>query len=183
MYKYENKNDEDEEDEKYKLNIIEEEPWNDRIEQYIWDKQKEAKEKSKQQHEKGNKNKNMYYIFAIPPILIQATMTFVLPFVKNNDWVPQLAFMITTILTSIAAFMNYGEKYGINYSFEKDYETIVSMIHQKMSSSRKFRGPADIFTTEIRLRMEFLNHEAPNVDSNSNSKFKSLYNYYKNLDL
>ena len=169
---------------------IEEEPWSDRIETYIWDKQKEARFKSKEQLIEGGKNKKLYYILALPIGIIPLIMTFAVPLLEpgtNKEWIPQFFFMFTSILGFIAGFMNYGEKYGTNYAFSKDYQIIVSMIQLEMSRKKKYRRNADVFMNEIRLRMEFLNQESPNIEtffncdiSNGCCGFDNDYSHKKN---
>ena len=161
---------------------LEEEPWNDRTEMYIWGKQKDAIRESKKQKNEGDKNRQMFYIISIPSIVISAVMTFVVAIIdeEENRWVPPFFFMALTILSSITALMNYGEKYGTNYAFSKDYQTIVSMIQLEMTRKASFRRSADLFMNEIRLRMEFLNRESPNIIEKKNS---SRFNILKLFDI
>jgi hypothetical protein len=141
--------------------------WNERAETYIWEKQKEAFTESQKQEKEGDKNKNLFYVFTIPTIVIPLVMTFVVPLLEDGykEWVPQFFFMIVSVISAVSGFMNFGEKYGTNYGFAKDYQTIFSMIQLEMSLNRKVRRRVDNFMNEIRLRMEFLNQESPNVEN------------------
>lgn len=166
---------------------IEEEPWSERIEDYIWEKNKEAEKKSIEQKTEGDKNKIKFYIFSIPPIIVSAIITFFSNFIPDEyTWSIQLLSTFVTIGNSLALFLNYGDCYATNYAFEKNYQIITSMIKLEMSRKPNFRRAPDVFTNEIRLRMEFLNQEAPDI-----SKLKIcgvrededlLYKYYKKSD-
>ena len=166
---------------------IEEEPWTERIEDYIWEKKKEAEKKSDEQKRAGDKNRNKFYFISIPPIVVSAILTFFANFIPEDyNWSIQLLSTFVTIGNGLALFLNYGDKYATNYAFEKDYQTIVSMIKLEMARKPKYRRVPDVFSNEIRLRMEFLNQQAPEISkinfcSESRTE-DSLYAYYKKND-
>jgi len=167
---------------------IEEEPWNERIEGYIWEKKKEAEKKSDEQKIEGDKNRTKFYIFSIPPIVVSAILTFFSNLIPGEyGWSIQLLSTFVTIGNALALFLNYGDRYATNYAFEKDYQTIISMIKLEMARKPQYRRVPDVFSNEIRLRMEFLNQQAPEISkiticNNSIDTDDSLYRYYKKSD-
>jgi uncharacterized Tic20 family protein len=171
-----------------KYENIEEEPWNERIEDYIWEKKKEAEKKSDEQKIEGDKNRVKFYLVSIPPILVSAILTVFSNFIPHEyNWSIQLLSTFVTIGNGLALFLNYGDRYATNYAFEKDYQTIISMIKLEMARKQKYRRVPDVFSNEIRLRMEFLNQQAPEINkikfcSDSSINDDSLYRYYKKSD-
>jgi len=166
---------------------LEEEPWTERIEEFVWEKKKEAEKKSEEQKCEGDKNRNKFYLISIPPIVVSAFLTFFANFIPDEySWSIQLLSTFVTIGNGLALFMNYGDRYATNYSFEKDYQTIVSMIKLEMARKSKYRRVPDVFSNEIRLRMEFLNQQAPEISKislcSNSVEIDSLYTYYKKGD-
>lgn len=166
---------------------VEEEPWNERLEEYIWEKKKEAEKNSEEQKRAGDKNRNMFYLISIPPIVVSAFITFFANFIPEDyKWLIQLSSTFVTIGNGLALFLNYGDRYATNYAFEKDYQTIISMIKLEMARKPNYRRVPDVFLNEIRLRMEFLNSQSPEISKlnfcSNPSDEESLYIYYKKND-
>lgn len=168
--------------------MLEEEPWSERIEEYIWDVKRDAETRSENHKHEGDTAEFKYYLISIPPIVVSGLISFFGNFIPEEQiWVIQLLSMFVTVGNALALFLNYGDKSATHYAFEKSYQVIVSMINLEMSRSPKYRRVADVFTNEIRLRMEFLNQQAPEI-----SKFEccgrtsmpenSLYALYKKND-
>ena len=108
---------------------IEEEPWNERIEEYIWEKKKESEKKAEEQKIEGDKNVNKFYLISIPPIIVSAFISFGGTFITDEyTWILQLLSSFVTIWNALALLLNYGDRYATNYAYEKSYMTIASMI-------------------------------------------------------
>lgn len=144
---------------------LSEEPWSDEIERLVKHWRDYSIVMADQHENAGYKIKFNHNILGLPPIIIPITMTFIsqiLPTNNNSTNVFQgLMFLISGCTSALYKWLNLGERYSRHFSYSSRYNDITTAIDGELSRRRKFRRPADAFITEIRVKLDNLNHSAP----------------------
>jgi hypothetical protein len=115
--------------------------------------------------------KTRYYRLAIPSIIIPFVMTLVSQNLYTDNANPGhivdgVAFMLTSVLSGLTVFLRYGQTYEEHFQTSTRYVDIVNRIDSELARKRKFRTPSDVFITEMKCKIDFLNEDAPDLPGN-----------------
>jgi hypothetical protein len=75
-------------------------------------------------------------------------------------------FMVTSILSALGLFFNYGQISEEHFQTSTKYTDISNRIDSELARRRKFRTPSDVFITELKGRIESLGDNAPQLPGN-----------------
>ena len=147
-------------------NSVYEEPWTDTIEDLIKHWRSHAIKMSEMHENAGYYVKGKHNIFGLPPIIIPLTMTYVsqiLPEdqIRKDVIINGLMFLLSGLSGAVYKWLNLGEKYALHFQYSARYDDIITAIDTELSRQKKFRRPADVFITEIRCKIDNLNHTSP----------------------
>lgn len=142
--------------------------WTAELEELVKKWKDQTQKLSNIHQESGYVNRTRYYRLAIPSILIPFVMTLVSQnlYTGTNDTshiIDGVAFMVTSILSSLLLFFNYNQVSEMHFQTSSRYIDIINRIESELARISKFRTPSDVFITEIKSRIESLNDNAPNL--------------------
>jgi len=141
--------------------------WTVEIEELVKRWKDQIEKLSHVHQESGYINKTRFYRLTIPSILLPFIMTLVSQNINANKdpafIVDGVAFMITSILSSLILFFNYGQLSEIHFQTSARYNDISNRIESELARRRRFRTPSDVFITEIKCHIESLSDNAPSL--------------------
>lgn len=145
--------------------------WTTDIEELIKRWKDQTEKLSNVHQESGYINRTRYYRIAIPSILIPFVMTLVSQnlYTGTNDpshIVDGVAFMVTSILSSLGLFFNYNQISEEHFQISARYTDISNRIESELARRPKFRTPSDVFITELKGRIESLGDNSPTLPGN-----------------
>jgi hypothetical protein len=146
--------------------IVEEEPWNDNLEQYMMDFIYDAKRRSAQHESAGYYFKKLNTRWGLPLVLVPVVMSPVSLMIDKTDgaeYVQACAFMLSGLIAGVYSFFRYGEKLERHFGFAGRYGDVVTDIEAILVRGRQFRGPADVFSTKIKMVMDNLSLTEPTL--------------------
>lgn len=150
---------------------VHEEPWSEKSEKMMLKWRKQIDKLTEMQEKAGYYIKARYHYLSIPAITIPFLMTFLsqsVPIYTDEsreaiNITNGIMFMLTSIFTGLLAFFNYGQLYEKHFSFAARYQDLSGRIETVLTSNRKFRTPVDVFTTEIKCKLDSLNENSPKI--------------------
>jgi hypothetical protein len=74
----------------------------------------------------------------------------------QSEYINAGAFMLTGLIAGVYSFFRYGEKLERHFGFAGRYGDVVTDIEAILVKGRSFRGPADVFSTKIKMMMDNL---------------------------
>jgi hypothetical protein len=140
-------------------NVIAEEPWNDRIEHYMREFIQTAKKRNAQHESAGYHFKRLNTRWGLPLVLVPVIMSpvsLLIDGVDGGEYVQAAAFMLSGVIAGVYSFFRYGEKLEKHFGFAGRYGDVATDIEAILVRSREFRGPADVFSTKIKMVMDNL---------------------------
>lgn len=148
-----------------------EEPWTKETEKMLSRWRLQIDKLVNMQEASGYYIKKWYRRLSIPAIIIPFMMTFITQVIPTNDEISKqvviiiggVFFMITSSLTGLLAFYNYGQLYEKHFSYAARYDDLSGRIESVLTSGRKYRIPVDVFTTEIKCKLDSLNENSPKI--------------------
>jgi len=145
--------------------------WTEQIEQLVSRWKNQVEKLSHVHQESGYILKTRYYRLIIPSIILPFIMTLVSQniYAGDNDTshiIEGTAFMVTSALSALTLFFNYGQLYEQHFQFSARYSDIITRIDFELARRRKFRTPSDVFITELKCKIESLNDGAPSLPGN-----------------
>jgi hypothetical protein len=145
----------------------EESDWTDQIENLLNKWKSQVNKLSQIHQESGYVVKTRFYRMSIPSIVIPFLMTFLSQNIDENSQTMKLIngamFMMTSSLSALVMFFNYGTLFEQHFQYASRYSDIVTRIDSELARRRKFRTPSDVFVTEIKDRIENLNDGSPTI--------------------
>jgi hypothetical protein len=139
--------------------IIAEEPWNDKLEQYMRRFIQSAKNRNAQHESAGYYFKKLNTRWGLPLVLVPVIMSpvsLLIDEVDGGEYIQAGAFMLSGVIAGVYSFFRYGEKLEKHFGFAGRYGDVVTDIEAILIRSREFRGPADVFSTKIKMIMDNL---------------------------
>ena len=144
--------------------ITYEEPWTDDIEDLIKHWRSHAIKMSEMHENAAYYVKGKHNMFGLPPIILPLSMTFIsqiIPEEHTSTIVNGAMFLLSGLSGAVYKWLNLGEKYALHFQYSARYDDIITAIDTELSRQKKFRRPADVFVTEIRCKIDNLNHTSP----------------------
>ena len=139
---------------------IQEEPWNEALEQYMRRFIQTAKNRSQQHESAGYHFTVLNTRWGLPLVLIPVVMSpisLILGHVSpQSEYINAGAFMVSGIIAGVYTFFRYGERLERHFGFAGRYGDVVTDIEEILVKGRAFRGPADVFSTKIKMIMDNL---------------------------
>jgi hypothetical protein len=139
--------------------IIAEEPWNNKLEQYMREFIQSAKKRNAQHESAGYYFKKLNTRWGLPLVLVPVIMSpisLLIDEVDGGEYVQAAAFMLSGVIAGVYSFFRYGEKLEKHFGFAGRYGDVATDIEAILVKSREFRGPADVFSTKIKMVMDNL---------------------------
>jgi hypothetical protein len=145
--------------------------WTGEIEDLVKRWKDQIEKLSHVHQESGYINRTRFYRLAIPSILLPFAMVLVSQNLYNgtNDpahIVDGVAFMLTSILSSLGLFFNYNQVSEVHFQTSARYTDISNRIESELARRRRFRTPSDVFITELKCHIESLGDNAPQLPGN-----------------
>lgn len=145
-----------------------EEPWTEDIEKLVKSWREDAMKEVQKHQEEGDRVKRRHNYLGLPPILLPLAMTALSPFLDLDSTTGKMVtsgfFLISGLSSALYKWLDLGQLYEAHYSFSARYNDIVSTIDAELARQKNFRRSADAFVTEIKVKMEGLNRDAPNIE-------------------
>ena len=145
---------------------IPEEPWNDKLEKYMGEYIKTATVRATQHEAAGYYFKKLNTRWGLPLVLLPMTMSpvsLMIGDIPGGDMIKASAFMLSGMIAGVYSFFRYGEKLEKHFGFAARYSDVVTDIQAILVKGRQFRGPADVFSTKIRMIMDNLAQTEPTL--------------------
>ena len=139
--------------------IVPEEPWNDMLENYMRGFIQTAKHRSAQHEAAGYHFKTLNTRWGLPLVLVPVAMSPISLVIGSGlqaEYINAGAFMVTGLLAGVYSFFRYGEKLERHFGFAGRYGDVVTDIEAILIKGRAFRGPADVFSTKIKMLLDNL---------------------------
>ena len=146
------------------VSVVIEEPWNDVLENYMRCFTQTARKRSIQHEAAGYYFKDLNKRWGLPLVLLPVAMSpisLMLGASSESEYIKACAFMVTGLVAGVYSFFRYGEKLERHFGFSGRYADVATDIEAILVKGRTFRGPADVFSTRIRMVLDNLEFTAP----------------------
>lgn len=146
--------------------------WTNQLEDLVTKWRSQVEKLSHIHQESGYILKTRFYRLSIPSIVIPFIMVLISQLTPTcNQYEPTVIangfmFMITSGLSAMTMFFNYGFLYEQHFQYSARYNDIATVIDSELAKHRNFRTSSDVFITEVKCRIEALNDSAPNIPGN-----------------
>ena len=141
-----------------------EEPWNDQLEEYMLRFIQTAKIRSRQHERAGYYFKKLNTRWGLPLVLIPVAMSpisLMMGGSPEGEYTKAGAFLLSGLIAGVYSFFRYGEKLERHVGFAGRYTDAVTDIEAVLVKGSAFRGPADVFSTKIKMMMDNLTLTEP----------------------
>lgn len=108
-------------------------------------------------------NKRRHFATGLPTLVIP-TVFAPLTLVLTDKYISVGGFIATAIFSAVNSFLNYNQKYQKHLDYSARYADIITEIQYELAKQRKFRLAPDVFLTKIRLQLDHLKQNAPDVN-------------------
>jgi hypothetical protein len=146
------------------INVMEE-PWSEEMEQLVKHWRVHSIKMSELHEKAGYYVKSKHNIYGLPPIILPLTMSFVSQIIPDEEHtgtlVNGLMFLVSGLSGAVYKWLNLAEKYALHFQYSARYDDLITSIDSELSRQKRFRQPADTFITEIRCKIDNLNHTSP----------------------
>ena len=152
-------------------------PWSQEIEDFMVEWKNMCKLKSNLHSKAGYIYKKKNAQWGLPTILIPISMSPISIMIGHDACINELnwqtifnscAFLISGIFSGVYSFFKYGEKMEQFFNFSARYYDVVTEIEAELIKERKFRVPADVFITRIKMLIDNLFKTEPIIPSSLN---------------
>jgi hypothetical protein len=160
---------------------VSEEPWGEALETYMRGFSQQAKTRSTQHDSAGYHFKTLNTRWGLPLVLVPIIMSPISLMIDDSpigNYIKAGAFMFSGVIAGVFSFFQYGEKLEKHFGFAGRYADVVTDIEAILVKGRSFRGPADVFSTRIKMTMDNLALTEPNLPlfiRNDTSLLKHLH--------
>ena len=79
----------------------------------------------------------------------------------EGEYIKAGAFLISGLIAGVYSFFRYGEKLERHFGFAARYADVVTDIEAILVKGPAFRGPADVFSTKIKMMIDNLTLTEP----------------------
>ena len=149
--------------------IAVEEPWNEKIENLIHEWKDLCRTKAKQHELAGYDFKRKNTIWGLPPVIVPIIMSPLSAVLESEcdgqeiwkGYFTSTAFLIAGFFSGVYSFFGFGKKMEKHFSYSARYSDIVTEIEAEMIKETKWRIPADVFMTKIKMNIENLSGSEP----------------------
>ena len=108
-------------------------------------------------------NKRRHVVTGLPTLIIP-TIFAPLTLVLTDKYLSVGGFIATALFSAINSFLNYNQKYQKHLDYAARYADIITDIEYELAKQRKFRISPDVFLTKIRLKLDYLKQNAPDIN-------------------
>jgi hypothetical protein len=156
-----------------------EEPWNNRLENYIKHMRDVADSLSHLHEQTGYHFKKRKNWVGLPSVLIPIIMSPISLMLasensKSLPFVNAFCFMLTGIFTGVYSFFKYGEKMERHFAFSARYADIVTDIEAELIKERRLRVSSDVMTLKVKMSIDNLNNTSPVIPQNLLNKERKI---------
>lgn len=147
---------------------VNEEPWSVDLEHWVLYVRQIALTSMQEHDAEAYRLQRLHVLFGLPPVLVPLVMTFVSAVMGEWQYdyiVSSCLFLVSGISGALYKWMNLGELYTLHATFAARYYDLAMSIDAEMTRSRRFRRPADVFVTELRLNVQQMKVHAPALGS------------------
>jgi hypothetical protein len=143
-----------------------EEPWSEKNESLLMQWKTEILV-SKGLHEKaGYFCKRMRKYWAIPSIILPATMAPLSSVFADTDWIKYLnmvSFIGVAIIGGLDSFFKYATRKEKHFNHAARYGELMTSIQTELFKKKKFRTQCDVYMMQISMSYNLLNSTAPDI--------------------
>jgi len=140
------------------------EMWSDRLENRLINWLTDMK-KDQIAHNKASKRKKaLYRSLFIPSAIIPLVLGILTPYIEQQYMIIVAIFLcISSILTSINGFMNYGSVHQQHLHTEYQLAKLTKKVESILSEKKKDRSQAKLVMTKVRMEMDAIGLLAPDL--------------------
>lgn len=145
-------------------NILDVNNWTEQTEDYITNIKINCQKEAEHHDKAGYSAKKLYNIYALPAILVPLIAAPIQGTFKDDEWTTYFsmsALVVTSILTGVNSFFNYGSKMQKHFNFSGRYGDIVTDIEESLTKARNNRINSDVFIRTQKMKFDSLNLTAP----------------------
>lgn len=136
------------------------EPWNDKLENYVFKLRRTATIASKKHDAAGYHFKKRGMWFGLPTTIVPLVMAPVSLILGNtHPWalpISAAALLVSGLSSGIYDFFSYGEQVRDNFNCSAQWTILANEIDCEMIKDRKYRQQADVFTSRIQMKYDAL---------------------------
>lgn len=146
--------------------IQESDPWTKKLDKYASTMRTIALTKAYFHTETGHYYRMLEIKWGLPTVVVPAIfgpLVLMLSLHKEcndvyhvSDYVSSLGFIITGVTSAINGFFRFGNRSALHHMYSAKYSDIVTDIDVELARMKKFRLPADVFSTAIKIRFDNL---------------------------
>lgn len=143
-----------------------EEPWLEGTEELLFDMRNTCETVSAKHVSEGRRRRRHHHFYAIPSLLISATMAPVTSVSAGNQWMSSVevaAFVLIGCLGAMSTHMNHGAESERHFAFSTRYADLVTDIDTELARPREYREHVDTFVLRMKMTFDALNRAAPDV--------------------
>lgn len=155
-----------ERDEKQILSNRHEMPWNDDIEQLFQKWSIEIRALSAEHEKAGYVNKRKFGYCTLPNIflsLMMGALSGTLPESDNTRYITVTGFVVSGLLTTVSNHYKFGKKQQQHFDSATRFSEVATEIESELIKPPAFRLPADVFLTRVKMIIDQLKRNAPNM--------------------
>tara|TARA_Y100000389_G_scaffold205112_1_gene263365 strand:- start:9073 stop:9675 length:603 start_codon:yes stop_codon:yes gene_type:complete len=153
-----------------------EEPWTIKGESLIHKWNSEIKDLKNLHEKSGYYYKKMRKRWGLPAIVLPAIMAPFSTVFADYFWIKYvnaISFMVVAFMSSIDSFYSFATRKEKHFNHSTRYSELSTMIDSELLKQKKFRIQSDVFTTQIRMRLDMLNTIAPVIPMNVIKEYES----------
>jgi hypothetical protein len=79
------------------------------------------------------------------------------------DYLSTAGFVVTGALSAVAAFFRFGPRSGQHFTYAAKYADVMSDITAETVKKKRFRVNADVFITELKVKLDHLKAGEPKL--------------------
>ena len=111
---------------------------------------------------KAKTNKILYTTMSIPSIVSPVTASILSPYIPD-PFITSLLMLISGLFSALVIFLNFSQKQARHERASNSYGEISINIEELLSTSKKFRTPADITIRSFLLKISAIKSKSPPI--------------------
>ena len=118
-------------------------------------------------HDKsGYYYKKLRQKWGLPSILLPVTMAPISAVFAETNWIKyvnMVSFVSVTLLSGVDSFFSFASRKEKHFNHSCRYAELSTFIDSEMFKKKAFRVQADVFLTEVRMKLDTLTTTAPTI--------------------
>jgi len=143
-----------------------EEPWTKKIEELIEKWNKDIKKNQKMHDKSGYYYKKLRQKWGLPSILLPVTMAPISAVFAETNWIKyvnMVSFVSVALLSGVDSFFSFASRKEKHFNHSCRYAELSTFIDSELFKKKAFRIQADVFLTEVRMKLDTLTTTAPTI--------------------